>query len=89
MLVVYVDVLYVVVELNRVVYLVDDGVVEEVVKVVDVRDDVIEAVVATAAADVVAAWEDEAGMVAATDTAALVLATRAVPAHMPPLSKKT
>lgn len=88
MLVVYVDVLYVVVELNRVVYLVDDGVVEEVVKVVDVREDVIEAVVLIAADEVVAAWEDEAAT-AATDTAALVLATAAVPAHMPPLLKKT
>lgn len=78
MLVVYVDVLYVVVELNTVVYLVDDGVIEEVVKVVDVREDVV-----------VAAWEDEAVVAAAVDTAALVLATAAVPAHMPPLSKKT
>lgn len=42
-LVVYVDVLYVVVELKRVVYLVDDTVVEEVVKVVEEREDVVEA----------------------------------------------
>lgn len=89
MLVVYIEVLYVVVELNRVVYLVDDGVVEEVVKVDDVREDVVEDVIATAADEVVAAWEDEAVLAAAMDTAALVLATAAVPAHMPPLLKKT